>query len=58
MTTFTRTIIKDSETGELVLDLGDEICSPLGWQVGDILTWKNLGNGVWQLTKKTTSNTQ
>jgi hypothetical protein len=54
---FTRTIQEDSEgSGELVIDLGNEICDMLGWQVGDVIEWIDNKDGTWILQKKNTNN--
>jgi len=37
---------------EWVLDLGDELCQHLGWQVGDTLIWQQQGEGTWLLTRQ------
>jgi hypothetical protein len=42
---------------ELILDLGEEICGPLGWVEGDTIVWTDMGNGSWQLTKQQTPPT-
>lgn len=51
----THTLEVKEVDGELVLDLGLELCAQLGWQVGDALEWKDLGNGSWQLTNSKTT---
>ena len=49
---FERTIVEDPDhPGELLVDLGTELCEHMGWQPGDTLEWKQLGNGTWTLTK-------
>lgn len=46
-------IVEDpGHPGELLLDLGDEICEHLGWQAGDILEWWDNKDGTWTLKKK------
>ena len=53
MTQHTRIVMENPDNPEeLILDLGEEICGPLGWVEGDTIVWKDLGNGSWQLTKK------
>ena len=37
---------------EVMLDLGLEVCQQLGWQVGDVLEWNEVGDGTWTLTKQ------
>jgi hypothetical protein len=51
---YTRIITEDS-VGDLVIDLGNEICEQLGWRAGDVLEWtENSETGEWLLTKSTT----
>jgi len=50
-------VVEDPDhPGELLLDLGTELCAGLGWQVGDILEWIDNKDGSWLLTKKTSAN--
>lgn len=45
-------VIEDPEApGELMLDLGNEVCDRLGWSPGDTLQWENNGDGSWTLKK-------
>jgi len=58
MTTHTRIVMENPENPEeLILDLGEEICGPLGWVEGDTIVWTDMGNGSWQLTKQQTTPT-
>ena len=43
---------EDPDTGDLVIPLSDEILSAVGWCEGDRLSWKDLGNGQWSISKK------
>jgi len=53
MTTHTRIVMENPDNpDELILDLGEEICGPLGWVEGDTIVWTDMGNGSWQLTKQ------
>jgi hypothetical protein len=53
MVTHTRIVMENPENPEeLILDLGEEICGPLGWVEGDTIVWTDMGNGSWQLTKQ------
>jgi hypothetical protein len=53
MTTHTRIVMENPDNpDELILDLGEEICGPLGWVEGDTIVWTDMGNGSWQLSKK------
>jgi DNA-binding Xre family transcriptional regulator len=52
MTQRTAQVIEDPENpGELLLDLGEELCAELGWQVGDTLEWTDNKDGTWTLQK-------
>lgn len=58
MTTHTRIVMENPDNPEeLILDLGEEICGPLGWVEGDTIVWTDMGNGSWQLTKQQTPPT-
>jgi hypothetical protein len=48
-----KTIVEDpAHPGELLLDLGDEVCKYLGWKEGDTLEWLDNKDGTWTLKKK------
>lgn len=47
-----RTIVEDPEQpGELMLDLGNELCEELGWKPGDVIEWHDNQDGTWTLRK-------
>jgi len=49
------TIVEDPDhPGEMLLLLGDELCEHMAWQEGDVLDWKDNGDGTWTLRKKKT----
>jgi len=49
-------VIEDPENpGQLLLDLGHEICNQLGWKAGDELSWIDNKDGTWTLTRPTLS---
>jgi hypothetical protein len=49
---FVRTLVEDPEhPGEILLDLGDELCEQMGWKVGDTITWIDNGDGTFTLKK-------
>lgn len=55
MEPLTKTItVIESDDGDLMLDLGTELCEQLGWDVGDTINWKDNGDGSWTLTKIST----
>ena len=43
--------LEQDENGDLILPLGDELCSELGWKVGDTIVWTDLGDGSWSMKK-------
>jgi hypothetical protein len=48
-----KAIVEDPDhPGEMLLDLGDEICKHLGWREGDTLEWQDNKDGTWTLRKK------
>jgi hypothetical protein len=42
----------DDGSGDLVMPLPQELLDSAGWKEGDVLDWKDLGNGSWSLTKQ------
>jgi hypothetical protein len=49
---FVRALVEDPDhPGEVLLDLGDELCEQLGWKPGDTLVWKDNLDGTWTLSK-------
>jgi hypothetical protein len=54
---FITTIVEDPDhPGEMLLDLGDELCEHLGWKPGDELDWVDNKDGTWTLRKKISSS--
>lgn len=45
-------IVEDALTGDLLLQLTDELCNEMGWTVGDTLIWTEQPNNTWSLRKK------
>ena len=46
------TVVEDPDhPGELLLDLGNELCEQLGWSEGDTLEWIDNQDGTYTLTK-------
>jgi hypothetical protein len=43
---------EDTETGDLILPLSDEMLNEVGWKEGDTLEWIDRKNGSWELKKK------
>ena len=57
MTTKTLNVVEDPDRpGELLLDLGAELCTELDWQEGDTLEWINE-DGSWLIRKISPSQT-
>jgi len=53
---FARMIVEDPDhPGELLLDLGTELCEHLGWQPGDEIEWVDNKDGTWTIRKKNSS---
>jgi hypothetical protein len=49
---FIRTIVEDPDhPGEMLLDMGNELCEHMGWKVGDTLEWINNKDGTFTLRK-------
>lgn len=45
-------VVEDPLTGDLILQLTDELCTEMGWAVGDTLEWEEQPNNSWILRKK------
>ena len=43
----------DADTDDYYIQFTDEMLAELGWQVGDTLTWTDLGDQRWQLSRPT-----
>jgi hypothetical protein len=57
MTTRTLNVVEDPDSGNLMLDLGVELCAELGWQEGDTLEWIEQKDGSWMIQKTSPSQT-
>lgn len=44
--------IEEDENGELYLPLNQDILDLTKWKEGDIIVWKDLGDGSWEMSKK------
>jgi len=52
-----RSIVEDpDQPGELLLDLGNELCDELGWREGDVIEWHDNKDGSWTLKKSDTNS--
>lgn len=47
---------EDPESGDLLIELPLELLEEMGWSVGDILEWSDVGNGSWSIRKKDVSS--
>ena len=47
-----RLIAADDDSGDLILDLGEEICNIMGWKEGDVMEWTDNKDGSWSLRKQ------
>ena len=52
------TLQEDSETGDLVLPLPEELMKSQGFEIGDILKWKDNKDGSFSLRKKASEEKQ
>ena len=43
--------LEQDENGDLILPLGDELCSELGWKIGDTIKFIDNGDGSWSMKK-------
>lgn len=41
----------DSDTGDMILPLPNELIESLDWKEGDHLIWSDNGDNTWTLTK-------
>ena len=49
---WTLDIKEDPATGDAILEFPPDLMEQAGWKEGDVLDWKDLGNGTWSLTKQ------
>jgi hypothetical protein len=48
---WTLDIQEDPETGDAILEFPPDLLAKTGWAEGDILVWRELGDGAWTLEK-------
>lgn len=48
---------EDPHSGDLLIDLTEELCNEMGWTVGDTLLWEKREDGTWSLRKKDETRT-
>jgi len=44
--------VQEDENGDAVIQFPDDLLAKVGWQEGDEIKWRDLGNGAWGLRKK------
>lgn len=44
-------IVEDPQTGDLLLQLTDELCAQMGWAIGDTIKFEDLQNGSFSMRK-------
>jgi hypothetical protein len=49
---WTVTVEEDPNTHELVMPFPPDLLAQMGWDFGDVLTWKDNNDGSFSLTKK------
>ena len=47
----------DAETDDYYIQFTDEMLAQAGWQIGDELTWTQLDDQSWKLSKTSQSQT-
>lgn len=47
--------VQEDENGDAVIQFPDDLLAKVGWQEGDALQWRDLGDGTWSLSKKDTA---
>jgi hypothetical protein len=57
-TSWVATLQKDTDTGDLILPLPDEVMESNGYKIGDVLNWKDNKDGSYSITKKVSEETQ
>ena len=50
-------IVEDPKTGDLLLQLTDELCDQMGWTVGDNLVLENINDSTWSVRKEDNAST-
>lgn len=56
---FVRAVVEDpDQPGELLLDLGNDVCKIVGWHPGDTIDFIDNKDGSWTLKKTKSTSTQ
>jgi hypothetical protein len=46
--------VQEDENGDAVIEFPPDLLARAGWQEGDTVKWRDLGDGSWSLSKKDT----
>jgi len=44
--------VQEDENGDIILPFPDALLAEMGWEEGDILNWKDNGDGTFSLFKQ------
>ena len=44
--------VQQDDNGDAVIEFPPDLLAKAGWQEGDEITWRDLGDGTWSLRKK------
>ena len=44
--------VQQDDNGDAVIQFPDDLLAKVGWQAGDEIKWRDLGDGTWSLRKK------
>ena len=47
--------VQEDENGDAVIEFPPDLLAKAGWQEGDCLQWRDLGDGTWSLSKSDTA---
>lgn len=47
--------VEEDENGDAVIQFPPDLLARVGWQEGDTLKWRDLGDGTWSLSKSHTA---
>ena len=44
--------VQEDENGDAVIQFPEDLLETTGWQEGDAIEWRDLGNGSWSLSRR------
>ena len=50
--------LEEDSNGDLVLPFDEDMLAELGWDIGDVLTWTDNGDGTFIISKYEDSDSQ